>query len=253
MPKSSSKKGGASAAAASSKSPTDASNNSNNINLEEQLDKALVALQANFESTMKLHEAWRQQLGRISLLVLCIIFAQAKQPGSLCLASVQQWNTKVMSSYDKNITEEIIISKWQAFILLGKDSAMEAMSLCCAFCVVGWIVMLPVGILRENKEFHSLLFRVATALLPLIVAVFLQQPLMGCLRDMENPYGTGVVDGEKDNTATTEKRSFPVVIIFYVVTSLSMWAMKAQRSSGQDQIHKIQKLKKDLLETKKTK
>jgi hypothetical protein len=124
-----------------------------------------------------------------------------------------------------------------------KDSAMEGMSLFCSLCLVLWVTYLP-----TQSEFSSLYFRVASALLPLIVYAYTQDRHMGCLRHLMKEE-----EHDQDAAASLEKRTFPVVLIFYIVTTLSILAMTVQRRSGEENIRKVQALKEDLLQSKKKK
>jgi hypothetical protein len=64
-----------------------------------------------------------------------------------------------------------------------------------------------------------------------------------------------VVDDEDndDDVVHPTPRGFPVVLIFYIVTTLSILAMQVQRTRGEENIRKIEKLKQDLLQSKKKK
>jgi hypothetical protein len=249
---SSSQIGGAASRGSNDRHKAPAANHNNNndddVSLQEQLDRALVAVTTNYEQTMRLHEAWRSQISRISLLVLLVIMNQVKEPGSACMTSVHGWNTK-MKLYRNS---EDVISKTRAMALVTNDSVMEGMSFFCSLCIVWWIVTMPVERIRRDREFTALPFRVATALWPMIVVAYTRQPVMGCLRHLEDPYPDDAPAPARGDGAETW-RAFPVVLIFYAVTTLSMFAMKRQRNSGEDQIRKVQKLRKDLMEPKKKK
>ena len=118
---------------------------------------------------------------------------------------------------------------------------MEGMSFFCSLCLVLWVSYIKPS---DQSEFSNVLFRVASALLPLIVYTYSQNRHLGCLRHHLGDYG---------NQEEMEKRTFPVVLIFYIITALSMLAMKVQRNSGEENIRKIQQLQKDLLQSKKKK
>lgn len=210
-----------------------------NISLAEQLDRALVAVTSSQEQTLKLHHAWRSQLQRISILVLVVILTQVKAPGSACMTAVQQWNDKM--ELHNNVEDRITSGRTLA--LMAQDSVMEGMSFFCSLCLVLWVSYST----PSTTEFSNLFFRVASALLPLIVYTYSQDRQMGCLRKhaADDPYPDGNEDVE------LEKRPFPVVLIFYIVTTLSMLAMKVQRSSGEENIRKVQQLKQDLMQSKK--
>lgn len=229
------------------------SNSSNNhdesvVSLEEQLDRALLAVTSGYDSTLKLHHAWRSQLQRISILILVVIASECKAPGSLCLASIQEWNRE-NNDEDSSARTTIITSNATILALMMKDSAMEGMSLCCSLCLVLWVTYLPTQ--QTQSEFSSLYFRVASALLPLIVYAYTQDRYMGCLRHL-----TQQQENDQDAAAalpSLEKRPFPVVLIFYIVTTLSILAMTVQRRSGEENIRKVQALKEDLIQSKKKK
>ncbi|KAG7362059.1 hypothetical protein IV203_025725 [Nitzschia inconspicua] len=215
-------------------------NNDNDSSLAEHLDRALLAVRSSQDSTHKLHHAWRSQLQRISILVLVIVATQAKAPGSACLAAIQEWN-------NQQYNNDTIISSTQTLILMAKDSVTEAMSMCCSLCLVAWLTGSPTTptTQQDQSEFSSLSFRVATALLPLIVYTYQQDRTMGCLRRWE------LHDNYDHPRSELESRSFPVIVIFYIVSTLSVFAMYIQRSNGQQNIQKVVQLQQDLLQPKR--
>jgi hypothetical protein len=234
--------------------PLSSTKENDNISLEEQLDRAMIAVTTGHEQTLKLHHAWRSQIQRISILVLVVIMTQVTAPGSLCMSSIRNWNTKMETlqhhhHYNMNVAAINIISTSQTISLMVKDSIMEGMSFFCSLCLLLWV-----STITPAMEFSNLFFRVASTLLPLIVVTYSQDQTMGCLRHFADD--TPFLDNDKEDTEADmvyPSRAFPVVLVFYLVVTLSIGAMKIQRTKGEENIQKIQKLQQDLLQSKKKK
>ena len=209
--------------------------------IKEQLDRADIAVRSNQEQTLQLHTAWRAQLQRISLIVLFVIMSQMKVPGSACVAEIEVWNEE----HQQN--EDDMIQYSQAMYLCLKDSMVEVMSLVCG-CLIFWMIRQT-----NSDDFSSTPFRMASSLLPMIAMMYMQNRTMGCMRHLKTTNNNTESVLEGDDVDEKSRRPFPVVIIYYVIVTLSLFAMKVQRTQGQQNIDKIQKLRKDLLEVKKKK
>jgi hypothetical protein len=75
--------------------------------------------------------------------------------------------------------------------------------------------------------------------------MYAQNRSMGCIQHLTNELAI-----ESDAVDDKSWWPFPVVIIYYVTVTLSLFAMKVQRHQAQQNIDKIQRLRKDLLEAK---
>mmetsp|Transcript_49992 Transcript_49992/g.121134 ORF Transcript_49992/g.121134 Transcript_49992/m.121134 type:complete len:330 (-) Transcript_49992:633-1622(-) len=262
---------GSSAAAATSNS-----NNSNKVSLEEQLDKALVALEQNQLSSAKLFMAWRSQLFRLSLVVFMIVCVAAQRPSSFCLRVIKAYNHlklqneqqqegEQLSDSSDDVEEGITFASALKYAL--EDSLMEFLSVVCCVCLV-WMLHgdnntgMRASANSFSNDFKTVWYRMSCGFLPGILTLYYQrinddnQDTGMCLPDdmivaAGGGGGGGIVitDLLVDDTdsATKRRSSFPVVVIFHLITSLALYFMNYQLQQNQTSIDKILRLKHDLL------
>mmetsp|Transcript_23633 Transcript_23633/g.65576 ORF Transcript_23633/g.65576 Transcript_23633/m.65576 type:complete len:242 (-) Transcript_23633:110-835(-) len=212
--------------------------------LEESLERALIALDKTKHHMLGLHKVWRSQLQRISIMVLMVILKQSSIPTTGCLEEIETWNQQTTSTKvaaeETSGDESLLIGNWEAGKYCVADSVTEIFSVLCCLALI-WLMYQPL----QGNDFTSLPFRISVSFVPLILSSFYNKPIMGCLTDLSGNE-TGKGDAEKH-------RSFPVVLIFMVVTFASLSVMRYQQTQNIENIQKIEKLKKDLLGRKKKK
>lgn len=64
--------------------------------LEEQLDRAEVAVRKARDATAYLHDQWRTHLYRISFLVLLVSFHQCRLPMNECMTNIKVCNVELL-------------------------------------------------------------------------------------------------------------------------------------------------------------
>lgn len=186
------------------------------ISLKESLDRARMALESSQAHMLSLHKSWRSQLQKMSILSLFLVLKQASIPMQDCL---EQCDKKGIGTMEK------------AQLVIG-DSLMEILSVVCCLCLV-WLLTQKTG-----QDFLSLPFKLAVVLVPLIVACYYMDPMVGCL---------------EDSTEEKKSRSFPVTLILLAVCFGSLYVMKYQQGQQTENLRKVQKLRDDLVGTKKEK
>mmetsp|Transcript_49991 Transcript_49991/g.121130 ORF Transcript_49991/g.121130 Transcript_49991/m.121130 type:complete len:350 (-) Transcript_49991:633-1682(-) len=259
----------------------------NKVSLEEQLDKALVSLEQNQLSSAKLFMAWRSQLFRLSLVVFMIVCVAAQRPSSFCLKVIKAYNNNLKLQNDEQEQEEELdsgesdsgslieeISFPSALKYALEDSLMEFLSVVCCVCLVWMLHSSDDNSIRGagsrgggfSNDFTTIWYRMSCGLLPGILTLYYQrinddnkQDDGGggmCLPDdmivaAGGGGGGGIVitDLLVDDTdsATKRRSSFPVVVIFHLITSLALYFMNYQLQQNQTSIDKILRLKHDLL------
>lgn len=221
------------------------------VSLEESLEKALAALNKSKHHMLGLHRSWKSQLQRISFMVLIIVLKQSSIPVTDCLEQIQTWNKQITapgataSNYDTKgrgvlLDESLLIGDWEAGKYCLADSVMEILSILCCLSLI-WLMYQPL----QGKHFTSLSFRVAVSFVPLILMSYYNNQMMGCLKDF-------VGNGEEEG-GVSKPRTFPVVLIFLVVSFASLYMIRYQQKQQDENIQKIEKLKEDFLENKKKK
>jgi len=201
---------------------------STQVNMEAQLDKARASLEGYQRQMTTLHGVWRQQLRRIGVVMLVVVLNQLKTPVSGCLRDIR----------DRN---DFLIGHLETVKYCAQDSVTEVMSVLCCSSIT-WLLYRPAG----EDDFSSLPFRLAATFFALIVSSYFNNRTMGCLRHLDEDL-TGA-----DSTEETH-RPFPVVLIFFVLVVLSLFFMKYQRTQHEDSVEQLDKLRKDLLASKKKK
>eukprot|EP00536_Pseudo-nitzschia_multiseries_P005432 jgi/Psemu1/323883/estExt_fgenesh1_pg.C_1010042 len=212
------------------------------VSLEESLERARIALDKNQHHMFGLHRAWRSQLQRISIMVLMVVLKQSSIPATDCLEEIKTWNEQITSKNNAGEEtvgdESLLIGGWEAGKYCVADSFTEIFSALCCLSLI-WLIYQPLG----GDDFTTLPFRISTSFVPMILSSFYNKPIMGCLADLA---------GNGDREGSVEKhRSFPVVLIFMVVTFASLSIMRYQQTQQVENIEKIEKLRKDLVGSKK--
>ena len=205
------------------------------IKLQEQFDKARVALDVSQKQMFTLHKAWRAQLQRISVMVLVIVLKQFTRPVSVCNDNIKDWN--------KNFN---VIGFWDSVYYCFSDSMMEIMQILCCLSLI-WLMYQPM----DGNDFSSLPFRTAIGFIPLILSSYYNNPTLGCLKNL-------LLDDD-NSSATTETiaetlpRPFPVMLIFLGVGISSLFFMSYQQNQQEENIEKINKFRENLIGNKKKK
>jgi hypothetical protein len=219
--------------------------------LKGQLDRALAALLANQEQTSRIHSSWRTQLRLISLVVLFIVVSQMQEPASSCLREIKLWNEEILLLSNTSSNNKDVIGFFRAVRYTASDSVMELLSVMCGLSLV-WLL----GLRSVKDDFSSLPFRVSCAFIPFVLWAYYQNKSTGCLNGVESSLSPRALDEDIPAAETTDggqRRKFPVILLFHLISSLSLFSMQSQRKQQESSVERIQQLKKDLLETKKKK
>lgn len=187
------------------------------MELEESLERARIALESSQAHMLSLHKSWRSQLQKMSILSLFLVLKQASIPIQDCL---EQCDKQEIGTVEK------------AQLVIG-DSLMEILSVACCLSLV-----LLLTTQNSTTDFSSLPFKLAVAFVPLIVATYYLDPTVGCMGD---------------STEEQKPRSFPVTLILLAVCFGSLYVMQYQQRQQTENLQKVQKLKDDLMGTKKEK
>jgi len=207
------------------------------IKLEEQLDKARVALDSSQKHMFTLHKAWRSQLQRISVIVLVVVLKQFTKPVSVCNDDIKDWN--------KNFN---IIGFGDAMYYCLSDTMMEILQILCCLSLI-WLMYQPM----DGDDFSSLPFRLAIGFIPLIISSYYNNPTLGCLKNLLDDDDNSSSATAITPTTETLPRPFPVMLIFLGVGISSLFFMKYQQNQQEENIHKIDKLRENLIGNKKKK
>ncbi len=201
------------------------------LSLEESLDRARIALETSQNRLLDLHRSWRAQLQRLSLLALFLILKQASIPAYDCLDQIQEWNDQATMGGET----KTILGDWEKVTLILGDSMTEIFSVLCCISLL-WLLYQPL----QGNDFSTLPFKLSLATVPMILASYSNDPMVGCLAE--------------DLEGFEEKpRTFPVTLILLLVCLASLFMMQNQQKQETENLQKVQKLRDDLLGSKKAK
>jgi general stress protein CsbA len=214
--------------------------------LKEQVDRALAAILANQDQTSRIHASWRTQLHLVSMVILFIVLTQVQEPASTCMKEIKDWNEIISLS---NEGGEHVIGILRAVRYAVSDSMMEILSIMCGLALVRLLSRPP-----TKDDFATVHFRVSCFFIPFIISSYYYNRSLGCLYGVDNPLSPKSLD-EKDPTEVRiderPRRTFPIILLFHLIGSLSLFFMQSQRKQLEASVEKIQQLKKDLLQPKK--
>lgn len=201
------------------------------LSLEESLDRARIALETSQNRVLDLHRSWRSQLQRVCLLASFLVLKQASMPAYDCLDQIQEWNDKLSLGGET----KSMIGDWHKVMLIAGDSKTEIFSVLCCLSLL-WLLNQPL----QGNDFSTLPFKLSVALVPMILGSYYNDPMVGCLADDLEGF-------------ETKPRTFPVTLILLVVCFASLSMMRYQQNQETENLRKVQKLRDDLLGSKKAK
>jgi hypothetical protein len=206
------------------------------LSLEESLERAQIALEMSEEHMLSLHMSWRSQLQRISAVVLMLVLKQSSIPAYSCMDEVQSWNERITERASTGS-----IGHWETGKLCIADSLMEISGVLCCLSLV-WLVCQPL----QRDDFSSLPFRSAVFFVPLIVASYCSNPMVGCLKeDLAAKVDRAIIESEGAEPGTP--RTFPIVLILMVGCFGSLYMMQYQQKQQTENIQKIGNLRENLI------
>jgi len=106
------------------------------------------------------------------------------------------------------------------------------------------------------QDFTTIPFRISCVCLPLLVYFYhFEKQFVGCLDDADHDtlvkHRQAQADGNGIDPAEKEKRGFPIIIVFHLVTTLALYFMQYQARQTDENIYKMLKLKEELVEARK--
>ncbi len=202
------------------------------MSLEESLDRARIALESSQAQMLSLHRSWRSQLQRLCIMSLFLVLKQASIPAYDCLDQVETYNNQNNETTNNNNNNNNNKMKdFETAQRILSDSLMEVFCLLCCLCLI--VLLHQTG----GKDFSNPFFKLSLLSVPLIVACYYLDPMVGCLGELEG--------------FEEKPRSFPVTLILLAVVYGSLYAMKYQQHQQAENLQKVQKLRDDLVGTKK--
>jgi len=225
---------------------TAAKTKTSNQLLQEQLDRAAASLAQNAEQMALLHGQWRTYLTGLSYLVVLLSFHQFQSTSSACLFDIKAVNKQAV------LEEDFRIPGMHATALVLKDAAAIILGIIMAAAICLWLRVKEGG----DDFSHPFYMTAQSCVLPILGIVYFHtfnKQTASCLEASGlTESGSGdvirrILDGiELPSTTNPTKSGWPVVLVFHVIVTLSVWFMKKQQTELRKNEMAVQELRDEL-------
>jgi hypothetical protein len=213
----------------------------------EHLERAQAAVIQNQAGTNTLHGQWRTHLVRMSYMLLVISLHQSQGPTQACLQDIKAVNAYYIKAGNEygldNDSNDTIISGYRAILIVLYDGVVSVLGLIMAAALTYFTSLNdPPG------NFSSPSYMLAVACVPPIISLHFnrQGRSVGCLDDVVMNQAGGLEPADR-------LRGFPVVLVFFLVLTVSYWFMDMQMQKHGHNVKMVLELQKDLQEQDKAK
>ena len=188
-----------------------------------ELEKAIASVTVVQTRTEQLHSQWRNQLVRLSCLVMLLSLHQCSQPALECVNDIK---AQEMGSSQ---------SLWATSQRVVGHSMMEVMGVLISFLLFRFTSMNdPPG------DFSSQPYVAAASLIPFCAGIFINADFsLTCLGEARIM--------EED----VVKRQIPVSLVFHVIVSVCYWFMQLGKQQCENQVLAITQLKTQISRSRK--
>lgn len=194
--------------------------------LKEHIRRAEAAVQKNKFTSEYLQATWRRQLLNMSYMLILISLHQTQGLVGSCLKDIKAWNE-----------QDVKIGGMEAIAIVLHDAAEYLLSVVLSVALT--IFLMP---LQAPNRFSATSYVFANACIPAILSIYLQRKTRGCIEDKL---------AEMNLEPHPRRLDLPVVLIFHVIATASYYFMNAQSKQHEKNLLAVEKLKKDLVQTKK--
>jgi len=220
-----------------------ASSSTTTTTIQGQLDRAAETLEQNAFQMARLHGQWRTYLTTLSYLVVLLSFHQFQSISSTCLMDIKAVNRDVLS-------EEQAIPGARAIALVIKDAAAVVLGIAMATLLCMWLR-------SEKADFSNAFYMTAQSFILPILGIlyynFNSKQTSSCLEEMIRDNGSVFSGVELPSATDPSKSGWPVVLVFHVIVTLSVWFMNKQQRSLRKSELAVQMLRDDLKKEKDSK
>ena len=196
----------------------------------EQLRSAQARLIISRDRTADLHTAWRNQLFRLSLLMVLVSMHQFHSPISSCINEIKASNEAVSGAGEAS---ENLIGGMQAIRILFSESFCELLGV-----FISSLLAYFLALSRVNPfGLDSWPYVVSSALVPTQLGFYFHSKKLGCLG------GNELMNSE---APTYEARQFPVVVIYHTIVTFAFWFMKSGMQQCEEHVKLVGESIRDL-------
>lgn len=212
------------AAATTSASPTSEKNvvpGDNQPTPIEQLRSAQAKLIISRHRMVDLHAAWKNQLFRISFLVLAVTLYQLQNSVSTCIQEIKYSNNDVDD-------KELATIGVGATKLIFSHSFSEIVGVLIASCLT---YFLSIGLKDPDTpmEMEKWPYMASSALVPLCLCFYFHTKQLGCFA------GDVTILDDPDEPKPI-RHQFPVVVIYHTIVTVAAWFMKSGLQSAEEHV-----------------
>ncbi|KAL9183890.1 hypothetical protein ACHAXT_004746 [Thalassiosira profunda] len=187
---------------------------------KEQLRDAHAKLVMSRERTADLHTAWRNQLFRLSLIVVFVSIHQLQSSIGACIREIKDGG-------------EGYVSGMEAVKLIFGDSFCELLGVVVASLLAYFLALSKTA----SLELDHWAYLLSSALVPVCVGVFFQSSKAGCISEDVNV--------EMPDEGAKDRHQFPVIVIYHTIATVSHWFMKSGMQKCEDHVKLVEQSIKD--------
>lgn len=195
----------------------------------EQLRGAHARLVLSRERTADLHAAWRNQLFRLSLLVVVVTVHQLQSSISSCIHEIK----------DGGEGEEggTAVTGAQAVRLIFSDSFCEIWGVAIA-------ALLAYFLARSSHSGNALdlslmVYIVSSAMVPICLGCYFHSSKVGCVG------GGSDVEEVSDDATNADRHQFPVVVIYHTIVTVAAWFMSSGMQKCEEHVKMVEDSMRD--------
>ncbi|KAL7542914.1 hypothetical protein ACHAWF_007281 [Thalassiosira exigua] len=177
----------------------------------QQLRNAQAKLIISRDRTADLHTAWRNQLFRLSLVVVCVSIHQLQSSISSCILEVKGSNKASGGE-----GSEGYLSGAESIKLIFVDSFCELLGVFISSLLAYFLALSR----TDALELDNWPYMVSSAIVPVSLGFYFHSTnKLGCLR------GDNALDNFSDS-AQDQRHQFPAVVIYHTIVTVAFWFMK---------------------------
>mmetsp|Transcript_19849 Transcript_19849/g.45499 ORF Transcript_19849/g.45499 Transcript_19849/m.45499 type:complete len:248 (-) Transcript_19849:29-772(-) len=187
----------------------------------QQLRDAHARLVLSRERTAELHHSWRNQLLRVSLLVIFISLHQLQSCIGSCLREIKGFNQSTADGKISGARAIQTVFGMYFYEVLG--------------VVISFLLALFLGTRKDSKrDLDHWSYLMCSALVPVCLGFYFQSQDVGCME-------------EATPEEETAKRQFPAVVIYHTITTLAFWFMQSGRDQCENHVKIVEESIRDFV------
>uniref|UniRef100_A0A7S2VFT6 Uncharacterized protein n=1 Tax=Entomoneis paludosa TaxID=265537 RepID=A0A7S2VFT6_9STRA len=228
--------------------------------LEEELERAEIAIRNSQFKVNSIHKQWKTYLQRLSYMVLLISIHQMRSPTTACLKDAKQFN-QVLEARTLDGDDMTLITGKKVVLLVLADSMVHLLAICMAACLSFFLIQqqpppdpsLSPAAQQEQMTiqaqtqavFANPRYLLSNACIPPMLALYFghqkkqsDASVSSCL-EPHLLVAAGV-------TPEPRERSLPIVLVFHVIVTACIWFMDMQQNQVYDNVKKLHTLRSEL-------